>query len=186
MQSGRVVAYGSRQLKNHEHNYPTHDMELAVVVFALNIWHHYLYGKEFEVYSDHKSLKYIFMQRDLNMRQHRWMEFLEDYDFTLHYHPGKENVVADALSRKSRGVLASIASREWRMLETMRQFGLQYSEQAQSKLGSLVATPSLLTRVIKSQWQDAEIVSIRDQDRQVWVTRAGPSTRMVVFGIEDG
>ena len=120
------------------------------------------------------------------MRQHRWMEFLEDYDFTLHYHPGKENVVADALSRKSPGVLASIASREWRMLETMRQFGLQYSEQAQSTLGSLVATPSLLTRVIKSQWQDAEIVSIRDQDRQVWVTRAGPSTRMVVFGIEDG
>ena len=101
MQSGRVVAYGSHQLKNHELNYPTHDMELAVVVFALKIWCHYLYGEEFEVYSDHKSLKYIFTQRDLNMRQRRWMEFLEDYDFTLHYHPGKANVVADALSRKS-------------------------------------------------------------------------------------
>ena len=83
------------------------------------------------------------------MRQHRWMEFLEDYDFTLHYHPGKANVVADALSRKSRGVLAGIASREWRMLETVGQFGLQYSEQAQM-LGSLVATPSLLSRVIES------------------------------------
>ena len=71
------------------------------------------------MYSDHKSLKYIFTQRDLNMRQRRWMEFLEDYDFTLHYHPGKANVVADALSRKSRGAFASIASREWRMLETM-------------------------------------------------------------------
>ena len=86
------------------------------------------------------------------MRQRGWMEFLEDYDFTLHYHPGKANVVVDALSRKSRGVLASIASREWRMLETVGQFRLQYSEQAQSKLGSLVATPSLLSRVIESQW----------------------------------
>ena len=101
MQSGRVVACGSRQLKNHELNYPTHDMELAAVVFALKIWRHYLYSKEFEVYSDHKSLKYIFTRRDLNMRQRRWMEFLEDYDFTLHYHPGKANVVVDALSRKS-------------------------------------------------------------------------------------
>ena len=87
-------------------------LDQFVVVFTLKIWHDYLYGEEFEVYSDHKSLKYIFTQRDLSMRQRRWMEFLEDYEFTLHYHPGKENVVADALSRKSRGVLASIASRE--------------------------------------------------------------------------
>ena len=101
MQSGRVVAYGSRQLKNNEQNYPTHDMELTAVVFALNIWRQYLYGEEFEVYSDHKSLKYIFTQRDLNMRQRRWMEFIEDYHFTLHYHLGKANVVANALSRKS-------------------------------------------------------------------------------------
>ena len=99
------------------------------------------------MYSDHKSLKYIFTQRDLNMRQRRWMEFLEDYDFTLHYHPCKANVVADALSRKSQGALASIASWEWRMLETVGQFVLQYSEQAQGTLGSLVATPSLLSRV---------------------------------------
>ena len=135
------------------------------MVFALKIWRHYLYGEEFEVYSDHKSLKYIFTQwdRDLNMRQRRWMEFLEDYDFTLHYHPGKANVVADALNRKSRGALASIASREWRMLETVGQFGLQYSEQTQGTLGILVATPSLLIIVIESQWQDAEIVSIRDR-----------------------
>ena len=125
----RVVAYGSRQLKDHEKNYPTHDIELDVVVFALKIWRHYLYGEEFEVYSYHKSVEYIFTQRHLNMRQRRWMEFLEDYDFTLHYHPGKENVVADALNRKSRGALASIASREWWMLETVGQFGLQYCEQ---------------------------------------------------------
>ena len=76
------------------------------------------------MYSDHKSLKYIFTQRDLNMRQCRWMAFLEDYDFILHYHPSKVNVVADVLSRKSRGVLGSVASREWRMLETVGQFGL--------------------------------------------------------------
>ena len=126
MQSGKVVAYGFRQLKNHEQNYPTHNMELAAVVFALKIWHHYLYGEEFEVYSNHKSLKYIFTQWDLNMRQRRWMEFLEDYEFTLHYHLGKANVVDDALSRKSQGALASIASQEWRMLETMGQFGLQF------------------------------------------------------------
>ena len=76
------------------------------------------------MYTDHKSHKYIFTQWDLNMRQRKWKEFLEDYDFTLHYHPGKANVVADALSRKSQGVLVSIASREWRMLETVVQFGL--------------------------------------------------------------
>ena len=182
MQSGRVVAYGSLQLKNHEQNYPTHDMELAAVVFTLKIWCHYLYGEEFEVYSDHKSLKYIFTQRDLNMRQRRWMEFLEDYDFTLHYHPGKANVVLDALSRKSRGALASIASREWRMLETVGQFGVQYSEQTQGTLGSLVDTPSLLSRVIESQWQDTEIVSIRDRVQsgtgdEGWTVHADGSLR---------
>ena len=131
IQSRKVVAYGSRKLKNHDQNYPSHDMELAAVVFALKIWHHYLYGEQFEVFSDHKSLKYIFTQRNLNMRQHRWMELSEDYDFTLHYHLGKVNVVADPLSRKSQGVLASIASREWRMLETVGQFKLQYDEHAQ-------------------------------------------------------
>ena len=97
------------------------------------------------------------------MRQRRWMKFLDDYDFTLHYHSGKENVVADALSRKSRGPLASITSREWQMLEIVGQFGLQYIEQNQGTLGSLVATASLLSRVIESQGQDSEIVSIRDR-----------------------
>ena len=148
MQFGRVVAYSSRQLKNHEQNYPTHDMELVAIVFAWKIWRHYLYGKQFEVHSYCKSLKCIFMQRNLNMRQRRWMKFLEDYDFTLHYHPGKANVVVDALCQKSRGALASIASRECQMLETLGQFGLQYNEQAQGTLGSLVAIPSLLSRVI--------------------------------------
>ena len=105
-------------------------MELPAIVFALKVWRHYLYGEQFEVFSDHESLKYIFTQRDLNMRQCKWMEYLEDYDFTLHYHPSKENIVADALSRKSWGVLASVASQEWKMLEAMGQFRLHYRGQA--------------------------------------------------------
>ena len=85
-------------------------MELATIVFSLKIWRHYLYGEQFEVFLDHKIMKYIFTQQDLNMRQHRWMKYVEDYEFTLYYHLGKANVVADALIRKSRGMLASIAS----------------------------------------------------------------------------
>ena len=104
-------------MKNHEHSYPTHDMELAAIVFALKIWHHYLYDEQFEVFSDHKSLRYIFTQQDLNMRQRMWLEYLEDYEFTLHYHLNKANVVAGALNQKSWGVLASVISREWQMLE---------------------------------------------------------------------
>ena len=161
-------------------------MELATIVFALKIWRHYLYGEQFEVFSYHKSLKYIFTQRDLNMRQRRWKEYLEDYDFTLHYHPGKANVVANALSQKSRGVLASVASQEWRMLGVVGQFGLQYIDQAQGVLGSLVATLSLLSRVIESQGQDAEMVPIRDRVQSGTPDEGWASTQMVVFGIEDG
>jgi len=101
MQDINVVAYASRQLRIHEKNYPTHDLELAAIVFALKICRHYLYGAKFEIFSDHKSLKYLFDKKELNMRQRRWMKFLKDYDFELHYHLGKANVVADALSRKS-------------------------------------------------------------------------------------
>jgi hypothetical protein len=98
MQDGKVFAYGSRQLKKHERNYPIHDLELAAVVFALKSWRHYLYGETCDIYTNHKSLKYIFTQKELNMRQRRWLELIKDYDLTIHYHPGKANVVADALS----------------------------------------------------------------------------------------
>ena len=101
MQEGRVVAYASRQLRKHELNYPTHDLELAAVVHALKIWRHYLIGHKSDIYTDHKSLKYIFTQIDLNMRQRRWLELIKDYDLEVHYHPGNANIVADALSRKS-------------------------------------------------------------------------------------
>ncbi|KAL0534368.1 hypothetical protein IC582_028658 [Cucumis melo] len=100
MQQGKVVAYASRQLKSHEQNYPTHDLELAAVVFALKIWRHYLYGEKIQIFTDHKSLKYFFTQKELNMRQRRWLELVKDYDCEILYHPGKANVVADALSRK--------------------------------------------------------------------------------------
>ena len=83
MQDGKVIAYGSRQLKPHELNYPTHDLELAAIVFALKIWRHYLFGEKFDLFSDHKSLKYLFSQKELNIRHRRWMELLKDYDFTL-------------------------------------------------------------------------------------------------------
>jgi hypothetical protein len=100
MQDGHVVSYASRQLRKHEENYPTHDLELAVVVHALKIWRHYLIGHRCEIYSDHKNLKYIFTQNDQNLRQRRWLELVKDYDLGINYHQGKANVVADALSRK--------------------------------------------------------------------------------------
>jgi hypothetical protein len=102
VQEGRVMAYSSRQLKIHEKNYPTHDLELAVVVHALKMWRHYLYGQKCDIYIDHKNLKYIFTQSELNMRQWRWLELIKDYELEIHYHPAKANVVADALSRKSQ------------------------------------------------------------------------------------
>jgi hypothetical protein len=101
MQEGRVIAYASRQWRKHEINYPTHDLELAAVVHALKIWRHYLLGNVCNIFTDHKSLKYIFTQPELNMRQRRWLELIKDYNSNVQYHPGKANVVADALSRKS-------------------------------------------------------------------------------------
>ncbi|GJW66671.1 putative reverse transcriptase domain-containing protein [Tanacetum coccineum] len=102
MQNEKVIAYASRQLKIHEKNYTTHDLELGAVVFALKMWRHYLYGTRCTVFTDHKSLQHILDQKELNMRQRRWLELLSDYDCDIRYHPGKANVVADALSRKER------------------------------------------------------------------------------------
>ncbi|GJW88380.1 putative reverse transcriptase domain-containing protein [Tanacetum coccineum] len=102
MQREKVIAYASRQLRKNEENYTTHDLELGAVVFALRLWRHYLYGTKCTVYTDHKSLQYILDQKELNMRQRRWIELLSDYDCVIRYHPGNANVVTDALSRKDK------------------------------------------------------------------------------------
>lgn len=106
MQNGQFMDYASRQLEVHERNYHTHDLELAIMVFVLKVWRHCLFGSRFEMFNDHKSLKYLFDHKELNMRQMRWLEFMKDYDFGLSYHPGKANIVADTLSMKSLHVLA--------------------------------------------------------------------------------
>ncbi|GJX85410.1 putative reverse transcriptase domain-containing protein [Tanacetum coccineum] len=120
MQRGKVIAYASRQLKTHEKNYTTHDLELGAVVFALKIWRHYLYGTKSVIYTDHKSLQYIFDQKELNMRQRRWIELLSDYECEIKYHPSKANVVADALSRKER-----LKPRRVRAMSITIHFGLE-------------------------------------------------------------
>ncbi|GKE05890.1 putative reverse transcriptase domain-containing protein [Tanacetum coccineum] len=102
MQNEKVIAYASRQLKIHEKNYTTHNLELGAVVFALKMWRHYLYGTKCTVFTYHKSLQHILDQKELNMRQRRWLELLSDYDCEIYYHTGKANMVANALSRKER------------------------------------------------------------------------------------
>jgi hypothetical protein len=100
MQDSRAIVYASRQLWHHEEHYPTHDLELLAIVHALKVWRQYLLGNLVHIYTDHKSLRYLFTQPDLNMRQRRWLELIKDYGLKVHYHPRKANVVADALSHK--------------------------------------------------------------------------------------
>ena len=124
MQNDRVIAYASRQLKKHEENYPTHYLELAAVVFALKIWRHYLYGVPCRIFTDHKSLQYIFIQKELNLRQRRWLELIKDYDCTIEYHPGKANVIADALSRRPESSLSHMRSGYLPLLVDLRALGV--------------------------------------------------------------
>ena len=133
-----MVAYASRQLKPHENNYLTHDMELAAIVFALKIFRHCLYGEKCFIYSDHTSLKYLPSQRELNLRQRRWMELIKYYDFMIDYHPGKANVVADVLSRE--------------LVQTLRALNPQLSSKDDGEIvAELITRPDLLNRVLKSQ-----------------------------------
>ena len=124
MQERKVIAYASRQLKKHELNYPTHDLELVAVVFALKLWRHYLYGEKCQIFINHKSFKYLLTQKELNLRQRRWVELLKDYDLVIDYHPGKTNVVADALSRKSSVSLAFVRSVYLPQLLELRELGV--------------------------------------------------------------
>jgi len=147
MQNHQVMAYVSRQLKVHEKNYPTHDLELAVVVFVFKIRRHYLYGSKFEVFSYHKSLKYLFDQKELNMRQRRWLEFLKDYNFQLSYHPGKANVVADALSRKCLH-MSTLMVKELELIEQFRDLSLVCELTPESvNLGMLKLTSNILEEI---------------------------------------
>ncbi|KAL0556794.1 hypothetical protein IC582_005311 [Cucumis melo] len=161
MQQGKVVAYASRQLKSHEQNYRTHDLELAAVVFALKIWRHYLYGEKIQIFTHHKSLKYLFTQKELNMRQRRWLELVKDYDCEILYHPGKANVVADALSRKVSHSAALIT----RQVPLHRD--LEWAEIAVSvgavtmQLTQLTVQPTLRQRIIDTQGNDPYLVEKR-------------------------
>ena len=154
MQHGRVIVYASRQLRPYEISYLTHDLELAAFVFALKIWRHYLYGETFQIFTDHKSLKYLLSQKELNMRQRRWLELLKDYDCTIEYHPGKANVVADALSRKVSGRVANLLS--------LREMNVELQV---SPSGVLLATlkirPVLHERIREAQNRDDYIIELR-------------------------
>jgi hypothetical protein len=162
MQNGNVIAYASRQLKPYEQNYPTHDLELAAVVFALKIWRHYLYGELCEIYTDHKSLKYLFTQKELNMRQRRWLELIKDYDCEINYHPGKANVVANALSRKSTAELAALRISQTQLIKELTGMGLEIVGRGMLvHLTNLMVQLELLARIKVAQLEDPEYAKIK-------------------------
>jgi hypothetical protein len=159
LQEGRVVAYLSWQLKVHEKNYPIHDLELAAVVHTLKTWRHYLYGQKCDVYTDHKSLKYIFTQSELNMRQRRWLELIKDHELEIHYHPGKANIVADALSRKSQVNMMVAHPMPYELAKEFDRLSLGFSNNTR---GVTVELEPTLEREIKgAQKNDEKISEIR-------------------------
>jgi hypothetical protein len=164
MQDGHLVAYASRQLRKHEEKYPTHDLELAVMVHALKIWRHYIIGKRCEVYSDHKSLKYIFTQPDLNLRQRRWLELIKDYDLEINYHPGKANVVADALSRRPH--LNMLAKRELlpKFCKEFKKLNLGWVSNAE--VITMEVDSTLYQDIQKGQLEDTKIQEIKEQIKE--------------------
>ena len=155
MQDDKVVAYASKQLKKHEENYPTHDLELAVVVHALKIWRHYLIRNKCEIFTYHKSLKYIFTQPDLNLRQRRWLELIKDYDLSVQYHLGKANVVADALSRKAYCHYMTTLNQRPELVQEICQLNLQIIPQG--TLNMLHVRTTLEDRIKQAQDKDEEI-----------------------------
>jgi hypothetical protein len=160
MYVGHVIAYASRQLRNHEQNYPTHDLKLAAVVHALKIWRHYIMGTKCQIYTDHNSLKYIFTQKDLNLRQRRWVELIKDYDLDIQYHLGKANLVADALSQKGQ---ANIVLAFQLPDELMKEFEkLNLGMAAHTEGVTLEVEPTLEQQIREGQLEDVEIREIRD------------------------
>ncbi|WVZ89090.1 hypothetical protein U9M48_035544, partial [Paspalum notatum var. saurae] len=161
MQEVRVIAYTSRQLRKHEANCPTHDFELAAIVHALKIWRHYLLGNTYHIYTDHKSLKYILTQPELNMRQRRWLEVIKDYDLEIHYHPGKANVVADALSRKAHCNV--IEARPTVRVICCEMDEIEMPTEQHAELYSLIIEPTIKDQIISAQKQDKGMAHIRDE-----------------------
>ena len=159
-----MIAYASRQLKSYELNHPTHDLELAAIVFALKIWRHYLYWRTFEIFTDHKSLKYIFTQKELNMRQRRWIELLKDYDCTIRYHPGKANIVVDALSRKSISFMATLVVKQWKLLE--ENYNLNVMREGQDSMiliASIQVQYDLIQQIKEGQLRDRHLICLRNE-----------------------
>jgi hypothetical protein len=159
MQEGRVIAYASRALRPHEVNYPTHNLELGAVVHALRIWRHYLMGNRCNIFTDHKSLKYIFTQSELNMKQRRWLELIKDYDLEVHYHPGKANVVADALSRKVHCNHLELELVSEPLCEEMRRLNLEVVQLG--NLYALAAESNLYDRIVTAQRNDEDLQIIK-------------------------
>jgi hypothetical protein len=164
MQDNRVIAYASRALRPHEQNYPTHDLELAAVVHALKIWRHYLMGVHCNIYTDHKSLKYIFTQADLNMRQRRWLELIKDYDLEVHYHPGKANVVVDALSQKAQCNCVIMDSKITTMCDELRKLNMEVV--SPGTLDYISVEPSLQEQIVLAQIGDKGVQVIMEMLEQ--------------------
>ncbi|KAK4395972.1 Retrovirus-related Pol polyprotein from transposon [Sesamum angolense] len=158
---GKVIAYASRQLRPHEMNYPTHDLELAAIVHALKIWRHYLYGETFQIFTDHKSLKYIPTQKELNLRQRRWIELLKDYDCTTDYHPRKANIVADALSMKTVDYLESMICYNVEHLISLRAMDVHFSVGGDMLLATMQVKPSLKDKIRDAQEKDPHLQKVR-------------------------
>jgi hypothetical protein len=156
MQDNRVIAYTSRALRPHEQNYPTHDL----VVHALKMWTHYLMGTHFNIFTDHKSLKYIFTQADLNMRQRRWLEMIKDYDLEVHYHPGKANVVADALSQKLQCNCARMDSHIDTLCDELSKMKIEVIPSG--ALSHISVEPALQDQIIMAQLSDKGVQIIKE------------------------
>jgi hypothetical protein len=161
MQDNQVIPYASRALRIHEQNNPTHDLELAAIIHALKIWRHHLMGTKCHIYTDHKSLKYIFMQADLNMRQRRWLELIKDYDLEIHYHPGKANVVADALSRKAHCSWLSVETFNETLCWEMRKLNLEIIPQG--RLNHLSIEVTLWDNIVLAQQRNKGVRIIKQK-----------------------
>jgi hypothetical protein len=149
-------------LRTHEQNYPTHDLELAAVVHSLKIWRHYLIGNKCEIYTDHKSLKYIFTQSDLSLRQRRWLELIKDYDLKIYYHPRKANVVADALRRKA--YCHHLVMQAPELSEEMRKLNLRVIRHSCNH--NLSVHPILDDQIKEAQMEDERLVWIKDRNSE--------------------